>query len=486
MKDSKEKHGIELGRLLKTWTINAANTIVYVLTLGRRVLHEGVFRNGTWMDWARAFSCTPKVYAQPATEKEICDLIRDSAKVRVTGAGHSFNAGVLTNDTLISLDRYNKVDLRENPNKPGYKIATVQAGIRLRDLTRLLWDAGLSISIGGSTDAQSIGGLLATDVHGTGRDHGFVSESILSIRLVDAFGNARTFDRTSDVFHAAIGGAGTCGVIIEVEMLCEPAYQLAKAVKVVPREWAEDHIDELLRENTHLSFYYFAGFARTMEQEHVQGLNKVRMNKWNRTVEPPDAWRKINEIAAEVADVLFSGFVFDIARFLHRSETVARISLQVYALVVNLHQVVYRSSEGFPRKLYFRHDELEYGVPFENYRECLREVRQLLIKIQFPLIIEVRFTPDTSQAFLGPGTGRRSAYLEITPSMSRPSDGMFMKVEEIILRHGGQAHLGKKSYIDRPMFEHMYARTIQQFQTVRKAQDPNGKFLNDFTGRLFT
>jgi L-gulonolactone oxidase len=485
MNQIKEAYSIELGRLLKTWLINAANLAVYVVTWGRRVLHEGIFRNGQWTDWARAFSCKPQLYAQPTSEQEICDIVRTSSKVRVTGAGHSFNRGVLTEHTLLSLDKYNRVEIRENPSKPGQKIAKAQAGIRLRDLTRILWDAGLSISIGGSTDAQSIGGLLSTDVHGTGRDHGFVSETILSIRLVDAFGNARTFDRNSDVFHAAIGGAGTCGVIIEAEMECEPAYQLAKAVRVVDREWAEDNIEALLSENTHVSFYYFAGFARTFDQENVTGLNKIRMNKWNRTVEPPDAWRTFNEIVVEVGDILFSGFVFDIARFLHMSDRLARTLLRIYAFAVNLRQVVYKSSEGFPRKVYFRHDELEYGLPFENYRACLREVRRLLIKIKYPLIIEVRFTPDHSQAFLGPGTGRRSAYLEITPSMSRPTDGMFMKVEEIILRYGGQAHLGKKSYVDRQTFEQMYSRTIQRFQSVRQAQDPNGKFLNDFTGRLF-
>jgi FAD/FMN-containing dehydrogenase len=486
MSQAKTVSSIELGRLLTTWRINAANLIVYVMTWGQRVLHEGVFQNGRWMDWARAFSCTPKLYAQPTTEMEICEVVRTSSKVRVTGAGHSFNAGVLTDATLISLDKYNKVEIRENPDKPGYKIAKAQAGIRLRDLTRILWDAGLSISIGGSTDAQSIGGLLATDVHGTGRDHGFVSESILSLRVVDASGSAKTFGRNDDVFHAAIGGAGTCGVIIGVEMECEPAYQLAKAVKVVDREWAEDNIEALLRENTHLSFYYFAGFARTFEQETVEGLNKIRMNKWNRTVEPPDVFRTFNEIVSEAADLVFSGFLFDAARFLHRSDTLARISLQVYALVVNQRQAVYPSSEGFPRKLYYRHDELEYGVPFENYRECLREVRRLLIDRQFPLIIEVRFTPDKSQAFLGPGTGRRSVYLEITPSMSRASDPMFMDVEQIILRHGGQAHLGKKSYIDRQTFERMYSRTIHQFHAARKAQDPDGKFLNEFVGRLLS
>ncbi len=486
MSDIKQAYRIEAKRLLKTWAINLVNSAVLLLTWGKRVLHEGRFRNGVWTEWARAFSCRPAQYVEPATEEEICRLVRESTNVRVVGAGHSFNRGVLTDHTMISLNRFNKVLLRDHPSKPGFKIATAQAGVRLRDFTRILWDAGASVSVAGSTDAQAIGGLIATDVHGTGRDHGFVSESILSLRIVDALGTARTFRPGDDVFHAAIGGAGTCGVVIEAEIECEPAYRLAKAVKVVDREWAEDNIEGLLQENTHLSFYYFSGFARTPEQENVPGLNKVRMNKWNRTLDPVDPFRVFHKISDELGDMLFSGFLFDIARWFHVADILARNSLRVYAFVVNSREIVYPSSEGFPRTLYYRHDELEYGLPFERYRECLREIRRLLIALRYPLIIEVRFTPDHRTAgLLGPGAGRRTAYLEITPSMARPTDAVLAKVEQVILRFGGKPHLGKKSYINRQEFDATHPPAVlQRFHGARRSQDPDGKFLNEFTGRL--
>jgi L-gulono-1,4-lactone dehydrogenase len=486
MEELKPRHRIEAHRLLKTWWINIVNSASLLFTWGKRVRHEGRFEAGIWSDWSRSFSCRPAQFLTPATEQEICDIVKRATKVRVVGAGHSFNAGVLTDHTMISLDRFNKVSLRDHPQKSGCKIATAQAGVRLRDFTRILWEAGASVSVAGSTDAQSLGGLLGTDVHGTGRDHGFVSESILSLRIIDANGNVGVFRPGDDVFHAAIGGAGTCGIIIELEVECEPAYQLAKAIKVVDREWAENNIEGLLQENTHLSFYYFSGFARTPDGENVPGLNKVRMNKWNRTLDPPGKFRRAHKILDELGDMLFSGFLFDIARFVHLSDSLARLSLQIYALIVESREIVYPSSEGFTRTLYYRHDELEYGVPFENYRECLREIRRLLIGLKYPLIIEVRFTPDKrSQSLLGPGAGRRTAYLEITPSMSRPTDAMFRKVEQVLIRFGGKVHLGKKSQIERAQFESMHsASTLERFRAARGAQDPSGKFLNDFTGRL--
>ena len=138
--------------------------------------------------------------------------------------------------------------------------------------------------------------------------------------------------------------------------------------------------------------------------------------------------------------------------------------------------------------MYYRHDELEYGVPFELYQQCLAAIRKLLIELRYPLIIEVRFTPKHSAAMLGPGTGpsQRTAYLEITPSMSRPTDEMFKAVEQILLQYQGRPHFGKKTYVDRGGLRSIYSTDVlDRFEAARSSQDPGGKFLNEFTERLF-
>lgn len=484
--DNNRPYSLKIGRLFRTWYLNFVNSFVLVLTWGRRVVHEGRYRRGEWSDWARVFHSRPAQFEQPSSEDEICRIVRDAEKVRAVGAGHSFNAAHVTSATLISLDRYKEVTLRPHPDKEGWSIATVQAGARLRDLNRILHAAGFALSVAGSTDPQSMGGLVATDLHGTGRDHGFLSECTLSLRIVDAGGKVRTFCPGDNVFHAAFGGIGTCGVVIELEIECEPAYNLATAVKLVDREWAEENIEALLAENTHLSFYYFGGFARRKAQEGLRGLARVRMNKWNRTVDPPTRWPRTHRVMSELGDILFSGFLFDIARLLHILNPFARVGFFLYGLTVNVRELVYPSHEGFSRILYFRHDEIEYGIPFETYRECLKEVRTLLLQRRYPTIIEVRFTPERSQALLGPGTGRRTVYLELAPTMSRPTDPIFAEFERIVLKYGGRAHLGKKTYIGREELARMYPpELLERFNDARLSQDPHGKFLNTFTDRLF-
>lgn len=472
-------------RIFKTWAINIINSTVFLLTGGRKVLHEGRYRRGTWVDWYRVFRCRPRQYAEPNSEEAICRLIAGARKVRVVGAGHSFNAAPLSEDLLLSLDRYRHASVRDDPDRPGWKIAEVQAGIRLRELNRVLAAHGAALHVAGSTNPQSIGGLIATDVHGTGRDHGFLSECLLSLRIVDADGNAATFRPGSDVFHAAIGGAGTCGVVIGAEISAGPAYNLSKAVKVVPQAWAEDNLDALLEENSHLSFYYFGGLTRSARQDRAPGMALVRMNKWNRTIDPPDAVGRFIKILDELFDMVFSGHLMGLARALHATDWLARVGIRLYALAVNHRAVVYPAEAGFPRLLYFRHDEIEYGIPRENLSACMEDVHVLLRERRYPTIIEIRFTPDSSQALLGPGVGRPTAYVELAPSTSRETDPVFREFEQIVLRHEGQPHLGKKLYLDREQMERIYGtQAMRRFRDARRTQDPSGKFLNEFTERI--
>lgn len=474
-----------IGRIAKTWAINIANSAVFLASGGRKVLHEGRYRRGTWVDWYRVFRCRPREYAEPTTEAEICSLVARASQVRVVGAGHSFNSAPLSDELLISLDRFNQAAVRDDPSRPHGKIADAQAGIRLRDLNTVLAAHGAALPVAGSTDPQSLGGLIATDLHGTGRDHGFLSECLVSLRIVDAQGNPATVRPGDDVFHAAIGGAGTCGVVIGAELQVGPAYNLAKAVKVVPRRWAEANLDALLAENTHLSFYYFGGVSHSSEQDHDPNVAVVRMNKWNRTIDRPTSGRRLVKVADELFDMVFSGHLIGVARLLHATDWLARVSMRIYALAVNHRAVVYPSADGFARRLYFRHDEIEYGIPRENLLACLEDIHALLRRHRYPTIIEIRFTPDHSQALLGPGVGRSTAYVELAPSMSRPTGPVFREFERIVVGHAGQPHLGKKCELDRDQMEEIFGHNrMERFDAARRAQDPTGKFLNDFTASL--
>ena len=63
-----------------------------------------------WVNWSGSVRCTPARIATPRTRAELAQAIVDGpGPVRVRGAGHSFNAGTMTDGTLISLDALTRV-----------------------------------------------------------------------------------------------------------------------------------------------------------------------------------------------------------------------------------------------------------------------------------------------------------------------------------------------------------------------------------------
>ncbi|MDI3286206.1 D-arabinono-1,4-lactone oxidase [Polyangium sp. 15x6] len=461
-------------RIARTWAINTANTAVYIASFGERVLHEGRHASlrGIWSNWNRSFESQPASFETPETEAEICRIVKEATRLRAVGGGHTFNASPLTNGTMLSLDRYTKILSVDQATGR----VRVQTGIRLRDLTAALLEHGLALAVQGSTDAQSIAGLLSTDIHGTGRDVGFLSSNVLSLRLVDADGRARTLHPRDEMFHAALGGLGACGVITEVEIQCERAYNLRKSVEIVKRDWVTKNIDAILEEHKHVSFYYVGGVF----------TESVRMNVWDRTVAPPTPLYRLHKMRLELTDMLVSGYALGLAKLLDLSDLVANLGLAFMWLTMNGHSTVYPAREGFPRKLFYRHDELEYGVPYDTHQACLDEVFAYLEEKRFLTIIEVRFTPNTSESLLGPGVGRRTCFIELAPSLSIDSTEVFADVEKILWKYGGQLHLGKATRAGAREMAAMYGERFTRFQRARREADPTGKFVNDFTARLFT
>ena len=178
------------------------NIILNALTLGRYVWLEGRVKDGRFQNWARRFRYQPRRFIQPTSEEEIVDLVKNAESLRLFGSGHSFNGGVLVDDTLVSLDRYSGVIWKD----PERKQMAVKGGTRVRDIITYLLAEGLAFAAQPSHDAQSIAGILLTDVHGTGRDWGFVSQSVVRLKVVDGQGQILECEPGDDLFKAAIGG----------------------------------------------------------------------------------------------------------------------------------------------------------------------------------------------------------------------------------------------------------------------------------------
>jgi FAD/FMN-containing dehydrogenase len=458
--------GSYLGGAAKT----TLNVVLYAATLGRFVLLEGRVSGGVFENWAGRFPYRPPRFGRPTTEAQIVNLVKRSEKVRVFGSGHSFNEGVVSEETLVSLDDYSGVvprDLARNQ-------LAVKGGTRVRKVVKLLLEDGLAFEALPSHDAQSIAGILSTDVHGTGRSWGFVSESVVSLKLVDGNGEVHECRPSDDLFKAAVGGVGAVGIISEVVVQAVERFNVEQDVKTMSVSYVEENLDRLLEENEHLSLYLFP-FAK-----------KCRVNTWNRTPEGKTRFGKVREFLRISADALLAAWVGNLFAY----TGLLRFLSPLFYGVERGSNFVLESNEAFNRSIYHLHQELEFTVPFERTFESCKAFLDLYQKRYRPgmpyMIMEVRFTPERDRTLIGAGRGRRSTWIDLVCNDSRGFEGYYAAAEELTKELEARPHLGKfcESFGEADMTR-LHGEHFRRFLDLMARHDPERKFENAFTRRVF-
>ena len=144
-------------------------------------------------NFGRTVTFTPcRAYA-PATEAEVLEVLDRHArgKVRVVGARHSWNDGIVTDDALIDLRHFDGVQVAADGT------ATVGGGCRIKHALRKLHALGdFTLPTIGLITEQTVAGAVSTATHGSGR--GSFSHVVTGLRVAayDAAGNARIYDWT--------------------------------------------------------------------------------------------------------------------------------------------------------------------------------------------------------------------------------------------------------------------------------------------------
>ncbi|MDA0207619.1 MAG: FAD-binding protein [Acidobacteria bacterium] len=515
--------------------------------------HEAkwIKEDGQWTNWNRDIRVFPKEYKgdEALTLQTLRNTVEAATAVRIVAGGHAFNTSPDTGGTaaqgvgvLITLDNLKppsgqvvesvtQADAQSNYGlADGSHVFRVSAGLRLREFTKLAWAQGVALPVAGSTDAQSIGGLIATDLHSTGRSNGFLSERLVEVTVLDHQGRPHRFRRNDQIARGAVGrwvwerpdnsveqlrrlpvsGAlGMTGVAVEAVLQLDPAFAFQKDEQYVPRSWFNQNVARLLDPNEtalgfdydHVSLYLAGGVDPAK-------IRTVRMNTWKHTTDLPPADALQVQRQRELVDHVGSAFLPNtILGHCQLRAAVPRSGDQSHSTLESLnsrdHQVL-QANHAFARKLYFQHDEIELGIPladtpdgapdYRRYKAAVKATLELLQREEFPSIIEVRFTPNVSEGMIGPGARSRTCYIELATSMALYSRERITQVYhrfDRMLRDdfGARPHLGKKTSVDAQALSVLFPEDWNIFNDVRNAIDPNGKFKpanNELLNRLFS
>ncbi|GAA2818058.1 D-arabinono-1,4-lactone oxidase [Kitasatospora paracochleata] len=426
-----------------------------------------------WQNWAGNQSARPSRVATPATVEELGEVIRAAAEsgrtVKPVGSGHSFTAIASPGDgVLIRPDALTAV--REINREAG--TVTVESGLPLHRLNRLLEAAGLSLTNMGDIEVQTVAGATSTGTHGTGRDSGSLAAQIKALEIVLADGTVQhcSPDENAELFQGARLGLGALGAVSAVTFGVEPAFLLTAHEKPMSFDEVLGGFDDLTAVNEHFEFYWFP---------HTDRCSTKRNNRSQGPAAPLPAFK------AWLDDDFLSNTVWEGAcrvgrRFPAAVPTIARVASRAWSerTYTDTAYKVFTS----PRKVRFI--EMEYAVPREAATTVLRELKAMVERsdwrISFP--VEVRIAP-ADDLWLSTANGRDSVYIAVHLYRGTAELGYFTEVEKLMAAHRGRPHWGKLHTRDAEYLASVYPH-FGDFTALRDKVDPSRVFANDYLRRV--
>lgn len=361
---------------------------------------------------------------------------RRGLRVRMVGAGHSFNDVALTDGMLL-----NSARLRAPVTiDPDAMTVTVGAGATLRQLNNALAGQGLALSTIGHDAAQTVAGAISTGDHGSGRDSASLSTQVRALELVLADGSQVTCSRQAnpDLFRAAAVGMGAFGIIVSITLQVEPAFLLDDREEKMPLDAVLENFDGLIADHEHFECRWFPRSDQTLTKRS------------NRSAGPPKP----------------------------SSKSPARVRNAVHGLLKQASRAVLTGRRATHSV------EMEYALPQNAAVNALREVRALIDASpwRLSLPIEVRVGP-ADDLWLSTAYDRDSVYLTVR-SLARTSyQSYFHAVEAIAVAYSGRPHWGKLHNRSAADLAGAYPRW-EDVRRVRDEVDPDRRFGNAYLARV--
>jgi|SRR5579871_54306 len=428
---------------------------------------------GKWSNWSGGVVCKPREVVAPRGEVELAAAVRTAVgPVRCPGSGHSFTPLNETNGMLIDLRVFSGLKGFD----PERNVATFGAATPLWEIGSLIHPMGVALKNMGDIDRQTLGGVVGTGTHGTGRALGSFSAEVAGFRLLLANGEiihcAR--DENADVFAGGRTSFGSLGVMTEIAMHVRPAFKLVEDNFLLRLEELFEKLDFLVADNKHFEFFCFP-YADTAI---CKTLNETEDEA------PPPRTAEEMQARGEMAGADSRTFEW-INRALPYTPFLLKPAHRMFSQLMPGRGRVRWSHEIFPSPRPVRFNEMEYAVPFERgpdtVREIIRTIRTRRINTGFPL--EYR-TVAADDVWMSPFYQRPSATIAVHQYRTVDTRILFDACESVFREVDGRPHWGKRHTRTARELAQLYPQ-YGAFRNLRSRLDPGGKFLNPYLRSLF-
>ena len=419
--------------------------------------------------WSRALPTTTRLAEFGAAETQT--LAAFGRPFIPRGAGRSFSdAAYLTAGVTLSSRRL--AGIGELDQRRGR--ITCGAGVAMVDLHRRLEATGFSFPVYGGTQLATIGGGVASDIHG--KNHvaaGSFGHHLEAVTLETADGRTVKCSREErpELFAATVGGMGLTGLIKEVELRLQQGR---------PR-------------TLHVESHVVPGISAA-RQALSSGECDFQFCSWGRVPGPGVCYRAfyVDRPSAPPAaglDLwlprlgLLNGWSLSAAELLRR---VAHRNIDK-----DLHVRSFNYSAPHERlirwnRLYGRRGFIEYHLALAEDRfdeiveELLARSRRSAVDGLYVVVVK-QFGRHPSEGYLSfPCPGCTLNFQLV----NRPEIRAFLReFTEVVIAAGGRLYLAKDSCMRADQFERMYPDLARWREVVRR-WDPHHRVRSDLSQRL--
>lgn len=468
---------------------------------GARRCPPGTVQEGGTVNDASCLSRTP-VYGvvrpthEPAVRDALAFARAEGLTVAVAGTRHSMGGQASFPGGLV-LDMTGMRRVRVDATA---RTVRVQGGATWSQVLEAVHAEDLSVASMPSIDVLSVGGTLSVNAHGLDFRVGSLAPSVRSLRLMTADGTVHTVDRTREpeLFHAALGGYGLFGVILEAELELVESEMYELEHRVVPTaDFPRLFRDELEADERYRMMYaHLSTSPRTFMQEAI-------VYSYARTGDVPEEVPPLRE----QADSAVARFVLNMARtgpvgerfkwgaqkhvlphFRSCREARNEALRQAEACLVGRNQAMYNSLGLLGNRLDEHTDILqEYFLPREALVPFVEDAREILQEHDAVLLNASIRSVQEGETLLRYAKGERFSlvlYLsqEVTAAANRDMAALTTALVATALDHGGTFYLPYQQHYTRADVARAYPE-IDGFFALKRRHDPGLLFRNSLYER---
>ena len=369
--------------------------------------------------------------------------------------------------------------------------ATVDAGVSIDDLLRVIVPQGYFVPVTAGTRFVTIGGAIASDIHG--KNHhgdGSFGNHVQSIRLLLANGSIVTISPTErpELFWATIGGMGLTGIVLDATIRMLPV-ESSRCVVDTMRVPDLDTVLALMEEGDHRYRYAVAWIDLMATGRHL-GRSVLSRGDHARVdqLKGGDREQPLQYEAGIIADV---PPVFPVS-------ALNRATIKVFNELWFRKAPRHRLGEiqtipqyfhpldmiGTWNRAYGPHGFVQFQilVPFGHER-ALREVIERLASSGAASFVTVlkRFGAANPAPLSFPAPGW-TLTLDI-PTGTKGLSTMLHELDVLVLDAGGRHYMAKDSHTTPEAIRRGYPR-LAEWQAIRDDIDPKRVWQSDLARRL--